>query len=139
MPAYRSNNFTLHLGQKLHGFIADDIRVILSNVTVSVSMEFIASVTEIAAGNGYTTNGIALTGKAWTTAAGVAKFVATDPVWTASGGSIAASRYAVLFNNTPSPNKPIIGYWDYTTSAAVAPGESLTLDMDAALGVLTIG
>lgn len=48
--------------------------------------------------NGYTTGGLALTGVTWNQSAGTATFDATDPVWTASGGSIVA-RFAVIRKN----------------------------------------
>ena len=52
---------------------------------------------EIANGNGYVTNGLALTTLAWTQASTVTNFTADNAIWTASGGSIAAWGYAVAY------------------------------------------
>jgi hypothetical protein len=52
---------------------------------------------EIANGNGYVTNGLALSSLALTQAAPVSNFTAANAVWTASGGSIAAWQYAVAY------------------------------------------
>jgi hypothetical protein len=60
-------------------------------------------------------------------------------VFTASGGSIASFRYAVLYNDSPtSPADPLIGYWDYGSTVSLSDGESLTVDFDASNGILTV-
>ena len=69
--------------------------------------------------------------------AGVYKLVLTDLVLSASGGSVAAFRYPVLYNDTPtSPADPLIGWYDYGSDLTLASGESLTLDFDGTNGVL---
>lgn len=99
--------------------------------------------TEIAAGNGYTTGGISLTrnatyfpvseddtndrGNCIITNNGV------DPAWTASGGSIPASgggaRYAVMTDdNVTVANREVIAYWDLVSDRTVTTGQTLTLD-----------
>jgi hypothetical protein len=63
--------------------------------------------TEVANANGYTTNGVALTGVAFTTVTtNDAKLDANDASWTATGGSITAS-YGILYNDTNVDNAPI--------------------------------
>lgn len=62
----------------------------------ALSNTVLASLTnQHANANGYTTGGIALSGVTWAQVAGTATFDATDPVWTAAGGSIVA-RFAVI-------------------------------------------
>ena len=63
--------------------------------------------TEVTNGNGYTTGGAALTSVAVTTeTTNDAKFTAAEVVWTATGGSIAAS-YAILYNDTDADDPPV--------------------------------
>jgi hypothetical protein len=45
----------------------------------------------------------------------------------------------VLYNDTPtSPADPLIGWWDYGSSQAVAAGETFTVDLDGTNGILTL-
>jgi len=63
---------------------------------------------------------------------GTVNLAATDLVLTASGGAVAAFRYIVLYNDTPSsPLNPLIGWWDYGSDLTLADGETLTLDFTA--------
>lgn len=52
-----------------------------------------------------------------------------DLVLTASGGSVAAFRYVVLYNNTPtSPADPLLCWYDYGSDLTLLNGETLTID-----------
>lgn len=72
-----------------------------------------ASANEIAAGNGYTAGGVALSGMAATAIAGGFKFSSANPGWIASGGSIPAWRYAVMYvsGSLWGLTNPLIGYF----------------------------
>jgi hypothetical protein len=99
-----------------------------------------ANWTETASGNGYTTGGISVGTITGAQASGTFKMVGgTDPVWT-STGTLNPGRYAVLYNDTPtSPADPVIGYWDYgSVPAALATGETHTVDLDQTNGILTL-
>jgi len=62
-----------------------------------------------------------------------------DSTFTASGGSIATFRYAVIYNSTPtSPLKPLIGWWDYGTGVTITSGNSFLVDLDQVNGVLQL-
>lgn len=70
---------------------------------------------------------------------GTYRLILTDLVLTASGGSVAAFRYPVLYNDTPtSPADPLIGWYDYGSDLTLANGESLTLDFDGTNGVISL-
>lgn len=101
----------------------------------------LAAITQIAAGNGYTTGGTALTGVTWTeTGAGTGtwKFDAADTVFTAAGGSIGTFRYAVLYDDTPtSPADPLVGMLDYGSAVTITVGNTFTIDVGAG-GIFTL-
>jgi hypothetical protein len=88
---------------------------------------------ELSTANGYTNGGLTLSSVTWSLAGGVATFAAANAVWTASGGSIPAFRYAVLrlsgtFNALVDPL--ILYYLCDTTPAdvpATSTGQTLTL------------
>jgi hypothetical protein len=85
-----------------------------------------------------------LSARALTTASssqtsGVYKLVVNDLVLTASGGSVAAFRYVVVYNDTPtSPADPLIGFYDYGSALTLADGETFTFDADGVAGLLSI-
>ena len=63
---------------------------------------------------------------------GTAKLTGNKVTFTASGGSIASFRYAVLYNDTPSsPADPLIQFWDYGSTVSLADGESFTVAADS--------
>lgn len=70
---------------------------------------------------------------------GTYKLVLSDLTLTASGGSIAAFRYVVIYNDTPtSPADPLIAWLDYGSDVTIANGESLLIDFDGTNGVFTL-
>ena len=69
--------------------------------------------------------------------AGLYKLVLTDLVLSASGGSVAAFRYLVVYNDTAT-NDELIGYLDYGSDLTLASGESLTIDFDGTNGILQL-
>lgn len=138
------NDFREQLFKGVHDLSTHDIRVVLLGTGYTPNAETQAvyadiSANEIAAGNGYTTGGIALTGEAVSQSTVEARFAHTDPFEiTASGGSIAAFRYVVIMNNTPtSPADPLIGYLDYGSALTLADGEKLQIDITTYLFRMT--
>ena len=60
-----------------------------------------------------------------------------DLVLTASGGSVAAFRYVVVYNNTPtSPADPLVAWYDYGSDLTLADTETLTISVRFAKIVL---
>ena len=65
-----------------------------------------------------------------TQTSGTYKLSSYDTVLTASGGSVAAFRYVVIYNDTPtSPEDPVIGYYDYGSSLTLNDGDTFTVDI----------
>lgn len=60
------------------------------------------------------------------------ELVLADITITASGGSMAAFRYFVVYNDTPtSPADPLLFWLDYGADLTLATGESLLVDFPA--------
>ena len=73
-----------------------------------------------------------------TQTSGTYKLTASDLVLTASGGSVAAFRYIVIFDDSvTSPADPVIGYYDYGTSLTLNDGDTFTIDIGTN-GILTL-
>lgn len=97
---------------------------------------------EIAAGNGYTAGGIALTGVTLTQSGGTVKFTSSAAQWTATGGNIPAWRYGYIYAVGTFNGKvnPIVGHFLGDATPADIPvtttGNTLTVTPNAA-GLLT--
>lgn len=132
------NNFTKALGDKLHNLGADSFKVQLLNTTLTAVMSVEADLpADLGTANGYTANGVALSGNSWTTSGGVAKLTLTDKVVTATGGAIGPFRYVAIFNDTATSDD-LIGWFDYGSALTLNNGETFTIDFDGTNGVLTI-
>ncbi len=134
--AVKYNQFVEDLGRKVHTLNADTLQLALTNTAPNVSTHAaLADITEISAGNGYTAGGTAVASNAYSQSAGTAALTGTDVVFTASGGSMATFRYAVLYNDTSTTDK-LIQYWDYGSSVTLATGETFTVDFGS--NILTV-
>jgi hypothetical protein len=132
------NDFVEQLGLGTHNLSTGALKVALTNTAPVATNTVLANITQISAGNGYTTGGSATT-PTFTETSGTAKLVCTDVVFTASGGSIGPFRYAVLYNDTPtSPADPLIGWHDYGSALTLADGDTFTWNADPTTGVLTL-
>lgn len=130
--------FVEHLAEKVHNLAADALTVALcaaANAPVATN-SVLADLTQIAYTN---LSSRVITVSASSQTSGTYKLVCTDLVLTASGGSVAAFRYVVIYNDTPtSPADPLIGWYDYGSDLTLLNGETLTIDFDGTNGVLTI-
>lgn len=81
------------------------------------------SANEIANGNGYTTGGVTLGSKLATDITLGSKFSSANAQWTASGGSIPAWRYAVMYASGAlwGVTDPLIGYFVGDSTPADIP------------------
>ena len=140
MPAYNKfNEFVQDLANKAHNLGSDTLKVMLTNTAPTAANAVKADITEIAAGNGYTAGGTAVTVTSSAQTGGTYKLMGNAVVFTASGGSIGPFRYAVLYNSTQAaPAGPLIGWWDYGSSITLNTGETFTVSMDAVNGILSL-
>lgn len=131
------NSFVLDAATKVHNLNSDTLKVMLSDVAPVATNTVKANITEIAAGNGYSAGGNAAAFVSGADTSGTYKLVIGQPVFTASGGSIAQFRYAVLYNSTAASGN-LIGWMDYGAEVNVTNGNSFTVAFDQTNGVLTV-
>ena len=122
------NDFSEQLANGAQNFASDTYKVALSNTAPVATNTALANITQISAGNGYTSGGTATTITLSETT-GTTTVSGTQVVFTASGGSIGPFRYVVLYNDTTTTpvNKPLVAWWDYGSSITLADGETFTI------------
>lgn len=132
------NVFVEHLAEKVHNLGSDTLKVALTNTAPSAANTVLANITQISAGNGYTTGGTQASITSSSQTSGTYKLVLADVTFTATG-AIGPFQYAVLYNDTPtSPADPLIGWYDYGSALTLATNETFTVDFDASAGALTL-
>jgi len=139
MAAFQKfHSFVEAVAESKHDLGSDTLKVILTNTSPNATDNIKSDISEIAAGNGYTTGGNTAAVVSSAQTSGVYKLVLSDPAtWTASGGAMGTFRYAVLYNASATNNE-LIGFWDYGSAVTLADGDSFTVDFDLNAGVLTI-
>jgi hypothetical protein len=137
MPTSSFNKFqpfVENLAEKAFNLGSDQITVALSSGAPTNTWSQLSSVTQVSYTN-LSSRNVTTTSSAQS--AGKYKLVLQDLTLTASGGSVAAFRYVILYDDTAT-NDELIGFYDYGSSVTLADGESLLLDFDGSAGVLTI-
>lgn len=120
-------SFVEALAEKKHDLGADTLKVALTNVAPSLSNTQLSDITEVS----YTyASSRTLTVNSSSQTSGVYSLVLQDLTISASGGSVGAFRYLVVYNDT-STNDLLIGYTDYGSSITLADGEYITIDFNA--------
>lgn len=140
MPALQKfNDFAEQVLKGKHDFSTHAFKAVLTNSAPVATNTVLTDITQIAATGGYVAGGYALDTVTLTEASGTAKVTIADEVITATGGAIGPFRYAVVYNDTAtSPADALVGFVDYGSSITLNDTETLTLDFDAAAGVLTL-
>lgn len=139
VAAIKHNAFVENIAEKVHNLQADTLMVALTNTAPVAGNSILSDITQIANGNGYTTNGTATTVSSSAQTAGLYTLIVTDVVFTAVTASMATFRYCTLYNSTPtSPLKPLIQSYDYGSAVTLGVGETFTVDFDGTNGVLTL-
>ncbi len=130
------NSFVEALAEKAHNLGSDTLTVALcASASAPVAANSVlADLTEIAYTN---LSSRVITTSTSTQTSGTYKLVLADLTLSASGGSVAAFQYVVIYNDTATSDE-LIGWYDYESALTLADGESLTIDFDASNGVLTI-
>lgn len=129
------NPFTLDLGSKVHNLSADQLKVALTTVAPVATNHILADITEISYTNLSTRN---ITTSSFTQSGGIAKLIIAALTLAASGGSVAAFRYVVLYNDSAG-SKNLIGFWDNGSAITLADGQSEILSPDLTNGIIQIG
>jgi hypothetical protein len=131
------NQFVADIANKVHNLGSDTLKIMLTDTAPSASNTVKANITEIAAGNGYTAGGTAVTITSSSQTSGLYKLMGNNVTFTASGGSIAQFRYAVIYNSTAASGN-LIGWWDYGAEVNVTSGNSFQVQPDAVNGILEL-
>ncbi len=117
------------VAEKVHNLASDQLTVALcaaANAPV-VGNSVLADLTEISYTNCSSRN-ITTTSSSQT--GGTYSLILADLTLTASGGSIAAFRYVVIYNDTATSDN-LIGWLDYASDVTIANGESLLINFPA--------
>lgn len=117
-------DFSEQLARGVHDFDAHTFKVALTNSAPVATNTVLANITQISAGNGYTTGGNTTTISISETT-GTTTVSGTEVVFTATG-AMAAFRYAVLYNDTAAGDE-LIGWFDYGSSISMTSGETFTV------------
>lgn len=127
--------FVEDLAEKVHNLGSDTLRFMLTNTAPSLSNTQRTDITEIAAGNGYTANGQAVTVTSSAQSSGLYTLIASDVSWTATPSAMAPFRYAVLYNDTSTSDR-LIGYIDFGYTITLSAGQQFVIDLDQTSGLL---
>jgi hypothetical protein len=137
-------DFVEQLGKGVHQLHAagHTLKCMLVNSPAPVNTNTVkADLTEISAGNGYTAGGED-TQNDYAESGGTGTLSGTKIVWTCVTAAMAAFRYVILYNDTPtSPADPLIGWWDYGSSLTLNVGETFSVkfnNSDTTGTILTI-
>ncbi len=130
--------FVQDVGRKVHDLNNDGLYIMLTNVAPVNTNTIDGNLTEISTGHGYSAGGTVVGSTAYSQSSGTGTLSGSNVVFTASGGTIGPFRYAVIYNKSAgtSSNRPLIGWWDYTSSITLADGETFTVNLTS--NILTL-
>jgi len=133
MAAYQKFNATiLDLASKKHDFNNDVFKFMLTNSAPVATNSVKTDLTEITAANGYTAGGSTVGTTATQTGGTLSVTPSADVTITASGGTVGAFRYVVLYNDTTA-GKPLVSFYDYGSSITLNNAENFVIDVAATL------
>jgi hypothetical protein len=129
--------FVANLANGVFNLGTDALKIMLSDTAPAAANNKKSDITEIAAGNGYSAGGTAVTVTSSSQSGGTYKLIGSNVTFTASGGAIAQFRYAVLYDSAPA-NQNLIGWWDYGSEVNVTNGNSFQVQLDQTNGILQL-
>lgn len=129
------NSFIEAVMEGQHDLANDTLKVALSNSAPVATNTQLSDITQISAGNGYTTGGTTIANVTSSQTGGTYTLNGDDVVFTASGGAIATFRYIVVYNDTPTGDL-LIGYADIGEAKDITDGNSFTVEFNAS-GIIT--
>lgn len=130
-------NGTIVLGS---GVMKAHLHTSASNASTSTLSLHSSVSSEVTQANGYLSAGKSLAALAWTVGASAAqyKFDATDPIWTASGGTIPNIKFFVLRTSLNASTGHLLCWSRLTTAQfTLGSGNTLTVQFNAS-GIFTL-
>lgn len=119
-------DFSEQLSKGVHNFGTHTFKVALTNTAPVATNTILSDITQVAAGNGYTTGGNTTTITVSETS-GTTTVSGTEVVFTATG-AMGTFRYAVLYNDSAtSPLDALIAWFDYGSAISLTSGETFTV------------
>lgn len=132
------NQFPYDLATKKHDLNADVLKAVLTSTAPVAANQVLADLTQIANGNGYTTDGASATNSG-AGAAGTYTITGTNVTWTCVTSAMAAFRYVAIYNSTQTvPSKPLVGWWDYGSALTLQVGDTFTVQWNGGASTGTI-
>ena len=118
-------DFKEQMPKGVHQFGTHTYKWALTNSAPAGTETGISGITQITGANGYTTGGTAATLTVSETGGTATIAQSGDVTFTASGGTMATFRYAVLYNDTAtSPADAVVGYIDNGSAVSLADTQS---------------
>lgn len=131
------NCFVEDRAHKKHDLSADTLKVMLTNTAPVATNAVKTDITEIAAGNGYTAGGFAVSRISSGQVSGTYTLKLNDQptAFAAAGGAVGPYRYAVLYNDTAAA-KNLIGWWDFGSNITQPDGQAFKFDPTDGAGTI---
>lgn len=131
------NNFVQNVANGQINLGSDPLKFMLTNTAPSATNNVYSDISEIAAGNGYTTGGlsIATTSSSQTGGLYALLLAASSSVLNATG-PIPPFRYVVLYDTVGS--KCLIGWFDYGSVINLTTGDPFNVAPNQSPGILTL-
>lgn len=136
VAATKFQSFVQALGRGLHELDNNVLKVALSNTGPNAAThDELADITQISAGNGYTTGGNTVANNAYSQSGGVGTLTGDDVVFTFSG-AVGPFQYIVFYDDTSTGDK-LICFWDYGSALSFPSGGTFTVNFGANIFTLT--
>lgn len=135
MATYNKFNFFVQdVANKVHNLGSDQLTVALTDSVPNATNHLLSDITQISYTNLGSRN-ITTVSSAQTS--GVYNLKLSTITMTASGGSVAQFRYAVIYNSTAAGGN-LIGWYDFGSEVNLSNGDSLVVAFDGTNGLLSI-